>query len=1198
MFFDPFDLSNLITSTPCATGTCHVLDQSVTILGRLFGSSAYAMIPGIDQVQNLPSKNSLISDIIANFDLALAAFIVLLYGYILVSATVNTAHDGKAFGQRNHTTWTLIRSIIGPALLLPKTVSIAGTVVGFSLIQGTLMWIILSGVSMADYVWSSAVKDIFFTPPANIPTSVNDLAANELGKIFVYGAVEQLIAAPGTTPTISTPISITLPSGVVAPLVSANGTITDKTAFAAFMGDLSNMCQTYAFDSRPVTSTSPKNQMAIWSCQDAVDVLSGHQPTTGYTDVIGPDGKVTNKSAIGLPMDSAIFPWAVGRNSLNSSDNTDLMNPSAATSDDPTAAKYMQFKVSYGNNAAHDNGMMNVSGGYNITPIGTNGPQTNAYGLNLVDVYNQLNADGYYKFVNTPCTGTSCSLQNVIGQIEVNLQKQLNADTISNNSYAVVPGTGDSCEVEIRTSAGVPATAYQLEQMGITSASTEAPSATAVGTVNGTAFYATNECYQKIEEPGKSKFGFQQTTAHYEPIPASHYNSSWWYGSEVYLDLNKQISNKIKNLVLAMQSFDIDSNSLNLGAFTGSKSTSLSTKELIRTDWGAVTTASVLHAIPETVQLNNDQSLLALPTWSDLTCVFQVSDTGGFMDQNNCAIAGNIQNLSNLQTNQDNKALSGDGTFYQELQQMPADYRNAIKILLVHALIVTLPTINKGGNTEATYEAQLQYMQTLKTHISNIIQFLQYNHIYPGSQTPGSGFSNGLETSAGRDVLVSIFNKILGNNTAGAAGITQFGGLMNDVYSLGQTTYAADPSNPSADTNAITALLASSFSSIAQAQRIGLEMINTVVGGFQGVYGIIKTKADGYIQKDNGIYQNAEDYVKDATHVSYAAGIPIAGSIASGIADIYKLKVMGDQIELQNQMVSQSYNMSELLMWLPLIITVMTSLFVAGVSFAIIVPITPFILFWAGQIAWVLSVLEAIVAAPLLVLAYTTPGGHEHFGHTMPGFRILIGVVLRPVLMVIGLVVGMILTYTLIHFSSQAFQVIAEQILSFASSMSNNSLSFLPGTMSATQATAYAQNASITQGILSVLMLLMFCSFMVMAFNKCFSTIYYIPEKVLTWIGGQMEKAGAQEAEQLGGGVKSSAEKGGSAGGQSLSQGGQAQAQHAQQSGSADSSNAGTGLQMAGTAGDASSQFGNAAKQAGSMAGGGGEGGDGGSVGS
>ena len=36
-----------------------------------------------------------------------------------------------------------------------------------------------------------------------------------------------------------------------------------------------------------------------------------------------------------------------------------------------------------------------------------------------------------------------------------------------------------------------------------------------------------------------------------------------------------------------------------------------------------------------------------------------------------------------------------------------------------------------------------------------------------------------------------------------------------------------------------------------------------------------------------------------------------------------------------------------------------------------------------------------------------------------------------------------------------------------------------------------------------------------MAFNKCFSTIYVIPEKVLSWVGIQSSKFGEQDAQEF-----------------------------------------------------------------------------------
>jgi hypothetical protein len=70
---------------------------------------------------------------------------------------------------------------------------------------------------------------------------------------------------------------------------------------------------------------------------------------------------------------------------------------------------------------------------------------------------------------------------------------------------------------------------------------------------------------------------------------------------------------------------------------------------------------------------------------------------------------------------------------------------------------------------------------------------------------------------------------------------------------------------------------------------------------------------------------------------------------------------------------------------------------------------------------------------------------------------------------------------------------------------------------------------------------LTYSTFIVMAFNECFSTIYLIPEKVLKWIGVEGQKFGEKQAGEFKQATMQSAKEGAQAGGQSLQQGIQAQ---------------------------------------------------------
>ncbi|MBA2654538.1 MAG: DotA/TraY family protein [Gammaproteobacteria bacterium] len=179
--------------------------------------------------------------------------------------------------------------------------------------------------------------------------------------------------------------------------------------------------------------------------------------------------------------------------------------------------------------------------------------------------------------------------------------------------------------------------------------------------------------------------------------------------------------------------------------------------------------------------------------------------------------------------------------------------------------------------------------------------------------------------------------------------------------------------------------------------------------------------------------------------------------------------------------------------------------YVLGATFAYYVPLIPFIIFVFSAVGWLIAVIEAMVAAPLVALGITHPEGHDLLGKSEQAIMLLLSVFLRPVLMVIGLVAGMILSRVVLRFLNSGFFGIVFDIGDF------NLFAF-------------------------VSILVVYCMLLVAVVNQSFSLIYVIPDRVMRWLGVSEQSTGAQEAlqsakggfeqmtggmERLGGGVSS-----------------------------------------------------------------------------
>jgi hypothetical protein len=480
-------------------------------------------------------------------------------------------------------------------------------------------------------------------------------------------------------------------------------------------------------------------------------------------------------------------------------------------------------------------------------------------------------------------------------------------------------------------------------------------------------------------------------------------------------------------------------------------------------------------------------------------------------------------------------------TYYNQIVNLPKTTTTpytADQLQLLHNLIAVLPDPSANDDYSAHLMA-LFYLRSaanpdptaaildlnnpkdlqLINQLYNLLRFIGDTGTWdPNSTGTGSAFSNGGVTGVSFHVLLTdLFQGLLGKTAQGQ----NIGNIMEQLYNLGTNTDCA---------NAISC----HFSMMQNAQVVGVNLIGGVVGSMESIYENFEKSFANVVETAAGNQSDSE-------------GIQIAGALLPFLKGFSDYQNVSNQVAVTVSLAAIAVN----LMWLPLVLFVLTGLFVSGITFALIIPLTPYILFWAGKIAWLLLVLEALIAAPLMALGIAYPDGHDIFGIAEPGIKFSFNVVLMPVLLVIGLIVGIVLTYVVIYFSAMGFHIVASNILEMlppdASTIAPGS-SYFPGGSSnpdpmngnINNLTAMTQ-ASISRGVMSVFLIFIYGTFIGLAFNKCFSTIYVFPEKVLQWLGLQGTKFGEQDLGEIKSSAGQYAKEGFGAGGQSLTQGTQAQ---------------------------------------------------------
>lgn len=161
----------------------------------------------------------------------------------------------------------------------------------------------------------------------------------------------------------------------------------------------------------------------------------------------------------------------------------------------------------------------------------------------------------------------------------------------------------------------------------------------------------------------------------------------------------------------------------------------------------------------------------------------------------------------------------------------------------------------------------------------------------------------------------------------------------------------------------------------------------------------------------------------------------------------------------------------------PIFFMVMSFYLTEGALAGYYIPVLPFMIYMLTSIGWFFLVIEAMVAAPLLALGILHPEGqHDIFGHASSGFMILVGIFLRPVLIVIGFIAATLFVNVAIQMVNTGFY---EAIFNLFSAGTSHNL------------TVWA----------SLIMTMMYVTTLFTVVNRSFTLIYIIPDKVLRWIG-------------------------------------------------------------------------------------------------
>jgi defect in organelle trafficking protein DotA len=208
---------------------------------------------------------------------------------------------------------------------------------------------------------------------------------------------------------------------------------------------------------------------------------------------------------------------------------------------------------------------------------------------------------------------------------------------------------------------------------------------------------------------------------------------------------------------------------------------------------------------------------------------------------------------------------------------------------------------------------------------------------------------------------------------------------------------------------------------------------------------------------------------------------------------------------------------------LPVVLAAIGPLFTMGLLLAFYIPMIPFMLFTFGVISWIIFVIEAMTASPLVALGMTHPEGHDLLGRAEQAIMLLLSVFLRPLTMIIGLFAALVLSFVAMDVLNAGFGTVVDKVF-------GSSLSF--GTGAAAVTISYTGGAY--KYVSGCVLIVIYTLIAIALTNQCFGLIYVIPEKIMRWIGMHPE---APEAPHLLESVKAGVTPYGEVGGRAMGEG-------------------------------------------------------------
>ena len=227
-----------------------------------------------------------------------------------------------------------------------------------------------------------------------------------------------------------------------------------------------------------------------------------------------------------------------------------------------------------------------------------------------------------------------------------------------------------------------------------------------------------------------------------------------------------------------------------------------------------------------------------------------------------------------------------------------------------------------------------------------------------------------------------------------------------------------------------------------------------------------------------------------------------------------------------------------LIMLMPVITLWLGIMISVGTMATYYLPFVPFMIFLFASIAWLIAVVEVMTAAPLIALGVMHPEGDSPFGKGEQAVMMLLGIFLRPAMMIMGYIFGIILSYVSIWFVNAGFIMVVPDVQNMqmvdintgstagyggAANAIDNDFQQIGQDMTG-NTSVYGMWSTI---FLLFFILLVYITTVISVVSKSFEMIHILPDKIMRWIsGGSQEQLGGKLANTMSQEMQSAHKKG------------------------------------------------------------------------